>query len=208
MDKNLEFSEADTKTKIFLTAARLFSVYGYDRVSIRQICESVGVGKPTLYYYFKDKENLLAELIQYSWNLGEQLAEEYIPEQEPFPDRLYGVLKLHQTLALRHPDFGRFFIALNLMNTPDSIKQYTSGLFEEKLSRIRWLLEQGRNQGFIDPDVNIDILLWTITGTINHLSIMNIFHPELNAMSDENLNKLFEFWKTHLFKQPNTGERL
>ncbi|MBV5350315.1 helix-turn-helix transcriptional regulator, partial [bacterium] len=36
----------------------LFQQKGYRGVSVDEICLRCGITKPTLYYYFKDKENL------------------------------------------------------------------------------------------------------------------------------------------------------
>jgi AcrR family transcriptional regulator len=55
---------SDTKTKIFLAAAHLFSQKGYNGVSMREISEKSGVSKPTIYYYFGNKEGIYFELLQ------------------------------------------------------------------------------------------------------------------------------------------------
>jgi AcrR family transcriptional regulator len=44
-------------------AARLFAERGYDATSIREIVSAAGVAKPTLYYYFRNKEGLASALL-------------------------------------------------------------------------------------------------------------------------------------------------
>lgn len=56
---------------IFEAAARLFSERGFSNVSIRDICEEVGVTPPTIYYYFGSKGRLFHEVIQSRLNLEE-----------------------------------------------------------------------------------------------------------------------------------------
>jgi AcrR family transcriptional regulator len=46
-------------------AWRLFQRKGYRGVSIDELCIRCGLTKPTLYYYFKDKETLFVEVLQY-----------------------------------------------------------------------------------------------------------------------------------------------
>jgi len=41
----------------------LFQQKGYRGVSVDEICLRCGITKPTLYYYFKDKENLFVEVL-------------------------------------------------------------------------------------------------------------------------------------------------
>jgi len=55
----------DTKLVHLLTcAARVFADIGYEKASIRQVAQAVGISMPGLYYYVKGKEELLF-LIQF-----------------------------------------------------------------------------------------------------------------------------------------------
>jgi len=50
-------------TKKILEAARsVFTKKGYHEARMKDIAEMVGVGKPTLYLYFKNKEELFAAI--------------------------------------------------------------------------------------------------------------------------------------------------
>ncbi len=55
--------EQRTKFRIFFAAARLFAVKGYNGTAVREIVKDAGVTKPTLYYYFSNKEDLFVKLI-------------------------------------------------------------------------------------------------------------------------------------------------
>lgn len=43
-------------------AARLFAEQGFSATSMNQVAEACGVAKPTLYHYFQDKNDLLAQI--------------------------------------------------------------------------------------------------------------------------------------------------
>ena len=45
----------DLRARILAEATRLFVVYGYNGISMREIAEAVGVSKAGQYYHFKDK---------------------------------------------------------------------------------------------------------------------------------------------------------
>jgi AcrR family transcriptional regulator len=51
-----------TASKILDTATRLFMQLGYRAVSINDIVKAAEITKPTLYYYFPDKEALFAQM--------------------------------------------------------------------------------------------------------------------------------------------------
>ena len=56
-------SESAIASKLLEAAVRLFATKGYPATSTREIVEAAGVTKPMLYYYFQNKEGLLAAAI-------------------------------------------------------------------------------------------------------------------------------------------------
>lgn len=56
--------EMSTRDKILGAALTLFSERGYDATSIDQIAESIGIKGPSLYRYFKGKEDILNSVLE------------------------------------------------------------------------------------------------------------------------------------------------
>jgi len=54
----------DTRQRILDTALDLFIEQGYDKASLREIAERVGVTKAALYYHFASKEEIFRTLMQ------------------------------------------------------------------------------------------------------------------------------------------------
>lgn len=77
-EANEAVDPADTRALILHTATGLFLTYGYAAVSINQIIEEVSkvrkLTKPTIYYYFADKEALfVAVLLESMARRGRQI---------------------------------------------------------------------------------------------------------------------------------------
>lgn len=53
---------AQTRERILDVALELFTAHGYDKTSLRDIAERLGITKAALYYYFARKEDILLEL--------------------------------------------------------------------------------------------------------------------------------------------------
>ena len=51
------------REQIFAVGARLFAEKGYERTSLQEVADLLGVTKPALYYYFRSKEQLLFEIM-------------------------------------------------------------------------------------------------------------------------------------------------
>jgi len=48
----------DVRERLLIAAVRLFAHKGYAATSVREIVQAAGVTKPTLYYYFRNKEGI------------------------------------------------------------------------------------------------------------------------------------------------------
>lgn len=57
------------RDRLLSAALQLFSRRGYASTSVREIVESAGVSKPTLYYYFKNKEGIYLALMESSYKI-------------------------------------------------------------------------------------------------------------------------------------------
>jgi AcrR family transcriptional regulator len=70
--------------KIFDAAVRLFAEQGFSATSLRQVADSVGVSRPTLYYYFKTKDEFLHRLVGEVTRAGaDTIAEIAAKESDP-----------------------------------------------------------------------------------------------------------------------------
>ncbi len=61
-------SDKKTKQNILETAARLFSERGFENVNIEDIVREVGVTRGAFYHYFKSREELIAGVLNKTYN--------------------------------------------------------------------------------------------------------------------------------------------
>jgi len=59
-----EPQRSDKKDAVLLAGARLFTRKGFYGTSLDDIAQSLGVTKPTLYYYIANKEEILIECVE------------------------------------------------------------------------------------------------------------------------------------------------
>lgn len=85
---NIEEHKELTRGQILDAAQDLFSEHGYQETSLGDIAAFVGIGRTTLYEYFKDKEDLLASLVDET--LPQVFADmaEQLDSEAPFIDQL------------------------------------------------------------------------------------------------------------------------
>jgi AcrR family transcriptional regulator len=75
----------DTRARIQEVALELFAAQGYDKTSLREISDRLGVTKAALYYHFKSKEEIVAATVEdflsdidglVAWGRGQDRTEE------------------------------------------------------------------------------------------------------------------------------------
>lgn len=59
-----QLKSRETKARIFHAAKRILQREGYDRLSIKNICEEAGVSNGSFYHHFKTKDDLLSYYIE------------------------------------------------------------------------------------------------------------------------------------------------
>lgn len=66
-------SNNKTKTQFILAAGKIFNQYGFKKTTMDDIAFAAGKGKSSLYYYFKNKEQVFEAVVEYE---AEQLKTE------------------------------------------------------------------------------------------------------------------------------------
>ena len=82
----------DRRDKILLKALELYMVEGYANVSITDLQAALDMGRGTLYYYFKDKDELFQEVVDMFLINPKQRALERVRESATIPDMIDAML--------------------------------------------------------------------------------------------------------------------
>ncbi|GAA1880254.1 TetR family transcriptional regulator [Pseudonocardia ailaonensis] len=96
-DVRTDERRTDTRGQIRQVALELFAEQGYDKTSLREIAERLGITKAAVYYHFKTKEEILATLFdELVAGLDELI--EWAGTQDPGPDLRARILGRYQEL--------------------------------------------------------------------------------------------------------------
>jgi AcrR family transcriptional regulator len=155
-----------TREKILDGAARLFSQYGYNEGSIRNIAAAIGIRGPSLYHHFSSKEEITAALLRIA-------AETLLAELDPVlaakpalePEALLDAAIAAHLRVLFHPK--RYFAALlNIYgNLPPDLSETATRELAPYLQA--WIEILGRvSGGKTDLDVT-EAQVFFVFGAIN-----------------------------------------
>jgi AcrR family transcriptional regulator len=159
------------KECILREAAVLFSRKGYERTSMREIAEQVGVSKPAIYYHFSNKQALFEELITTSFNLSQKRFGDIANcDCDPLTKLKDLALGLLQSTKL-NPDGARFMHDLMAGNIRKNIKLDHRNVFKKQEELFNQILNSGKDQGAIRKDLDNFTFIMVFIGTLNMYTI-------------------------------------
>lgn len=92
------------KEQIFAVGAKLFAEKGYERTTLQEVADRLGVTKPALYYYLDSKQELLYEIMSFVMDsVLEQII--HIVESKKTPlGKLEALITSYIAFFTAHPD--------------------------------------------------------------------------------------------------------
>lgn len=100
--------ETNTRQRIVDESTRLFAEHGYAGTSVRAIVEAAGVTKPTLYYWFSNKEGLFAALVDVHMGHWLEVLQAIVATDASAVERLRAYLEASLNEAREKPDVIAF----------------------------------------------------------------------------------------------------
>ena len=155
--------EREQRQNDIIDAARkLFAAKDFDEVSMNEIAEEVGLGKSTLYLYFKNKESLYFAVVLRGTRIWAEMVKKEVKKGNTGLEKLILYGNANRRFSNEYPDYFR------LLYSPTSIKKQfdmdkmtSSGEFQEVRELFKEIMligidsiEKGRDEGEIRPDVD------------------------------------------------------
>jgi AcrR family transcriptional regulator len=129
----------EVRTHIVGVARRIFTRYGFRKTTMEEIASTSQMGKSSIYYYFKSKEEIFRTVVEFEARMLKERLSRIIGKNNSPPERLkaYMLFRLHHIRTLEN-----FYAALN----------------EETLSHMGFILEIRRNFEIEEQDLVGQIL--------------------------------------------------
>lgn len=158
-------------TEKFKSIIEVFAVKGYHPATMDEIARATGVAKGTLYYHYKNKEDLYYSVIEYGVHILEQSVRQALQNQtDP-------ALKLKELIREVLNFFDLYsniaFIFLRELYGNNIRRDVLRGLVQRIIQIIGEILAEGKQQGvFVVKDV--DICATAVFGAVSATAIRSI----------------------------------
>ena len=172
-------SHRGTLGKFIRAAAELFSKYGYESTSTRDLASLLGMEKATLYYHVQGKEDLLYAICKSS---VEQLAGDVATATEGIDDPLLHLqvgIQAHIISLLRDQTQHATSLAEARALSPERLPEIVS-MRKAYQARARSVIEQAQKAGFIRTDIAPKYLGLILEGLLDRTVVWYRRSGELN----------------------------
>lgn len=146
---------------ILEAAKQSFTTFGYKATTIDQITRLAGVGKGTLYLFFKNKEELFQSILDQEITQLKAIAKEALAVEESLEQRLYRALLRIFDYRQDHQFLLKMTQEVREMGTP-AAKEATRQIENAIVSFIKGEIEQGIESGEIKncpPELTAFVML-------------------------------------------------
>ena len=175
---------------ILRTAEDLFMQFGYNRVTVEEICREAKVSKVTFYKYFPNKFAVLEDYMGARLKLGMETFDKIRDAEASLQDKMQAMVAMKESAVSR---FTPVFMH-SLMSADADIVSLMSRWTEMSMQAMRQFFVDGQNSGEIHPDYSVDFLLhvWTILGTdARSEAMLNMYGDDMVKLSRDFMNFLF-----------------
>lgn len=155
---------ADKREAVLRTAARLFNEKGFHATSLDEVAERLNVTKPTLYYYVKNKDEILFGCVHAGLELVRAGIAEAAESGGSALERLRACMRAYAAVVTS--EFGMCVIRVGEEPLPAEGRRELRALKAQIDHEFRRLVEQGVADGSIAP-CDPKLAAFTLAGAIS-----------------------------------------
>lgn len=140
----------------------LLALKGFDEVSMDEIAKGVGLGKSTLYLYFKNKESLYFAVVLRGIRIWVEMVKKEVKKGNTGLEKFILYTNANREFSNQYPDYFRLLYSptsikrqfdMDKMNSSEEFQEVRE-LFKEIMSIGIDSIQKGIDEGQIRPDVD------------------------------------------------------
>lgn len=159
------------KIEIIEAAIRVFGENGYHGGKVGNIAEKAGIGKGTVYEYFRSKEEIFQQMLKYVFETYMEEAKEATLGKDSARDKFMALLNYHLGFVDLHINAieQTFF---QFKNISDEIRPYIIGAHEGMVDFLSGIIAKGIKAGEIRADIDKKKAAFMMLGVIASSNFM------------------------------------
>ncbi len=192
-------TDVEIKERILTKAYELFTKFGFSKVTMQEIADSMGMSKKTLYKFFEGKEQIIREIIETKkCDIDNYLEKLWADENLDFVEKITSMMNFIRTQLpnMRGPLFED--LKKNIPEIWTEINESRKRYIREKYSR---LIREGIKKGSVRKDLDEEVVMLVYINAIH-----NILVPEILSELPLSAEQVFDNIVSTLFVGMFTDE--
>jgi len=174
-----EREKQQRQNDIIDAARKLFAEKNFDEVSMDEIAKKVGLGKGTLYLYFKNKESLYFAVVSRGTRIWAEMVKKEVEKGNDGLEKLKLYVNANKEFSNEYPDYFRLLYSPSLIKKQFDMEKMTSSqefqevreLFKEimliGIDSIQKGVDEGEIRSDVDPTEAAILLSVIYNGKVN-----------------------------------------
>jgi TetR/AcrR family transcriptional regulator, fatty acid metabolism regulator protein len=172
MKKDWEELKKEKQQVIFDSALKVIKGKGFHQARIADIAKEAGISYGLVYHYFRNKEDLLNEILDQWWDGLYQLLTDIQKTERDLNSRLKGLILYLLDTYQRKPDLIHIFIT-QISRSPAALNETRLDNFKKFFRLMEDILTQGQKTKKLRRDVEPRYLTYIFLGAVEtFLSVM------------------------------------
>ncbi|MDR3678507.1 MAG: TetR/AcrR family transcriptional regulator [Flavipsychrobacter sp.] len=194
---NMEYNEK--QIQIIDSAEKLFSSNGFEGTSVRDIAHEAGINIAMISYYFGSKEKLMEAVFQ-KRTLNAQLRVENLMQNEALSpiQKVFTLIDDYVEKILGQPEFHKIMMREQMLIKNSTISGAIFELKKRNLEYIKKLINEGQKTGAFKRNIDVALMMGTLTGTANNFICSESFYKSVYNMEDRSEEVFQRYMKKKL----------
>lgn len=184
-------AEKNQKKNDILSAAKsLFKEKGFHNTKMDEIAANAGVGKGTLYEYYKNKQDIFDEAcIAKIINIKEKI-ENISNKNITFKQKLIEIF-YNKKNSMECEDVTIDGILSYKNNISDNVVKAMMNNISEIYKILEKIIDQGKSEGVVTKDIPSEIIACSVVGTMSEYFRLKLFNNDNKIIEDDIIFNLF-----------------
>jgi len=172
------------RNMIIEAAVHVFAEKGFFNANVHDVAQRAGIADGTIYVYFKSKDDLLISLFEQKMDgILDRFSKKLRTLSDPL-DKLRTFISTYYQMIKEDKHLAEVF-QVELRQSSKFLKDYHNQKFLDFLDMIASILQQGQQENFFRPELNIDIAKIMIFGAIDEVARQWILGAETKFSLEE-----------------------
>lgn len=138
----------DQKQDLIIEAAiKRFVHFGVAKTTMNEIAADLSLSKASLYYYFPDKLNLYAAVLQKITETGEGADDQELAKEKDPSKAILSFLEKRTEFIIKYHNILEFLKGFNATKIPVELQPIFSRLKKRELQRLAFIIQKGIDAG-------------------------------------------------------------